>query len=229
MTAIITKPIPVQPSRLDAPAEDQRLVLHDISWETYLALGNALADRPALRLTFDRGTLEFMTTSPRHEIYKKWLGRMVEILAEEFEKPLATAGNTTFQKEPLDRGLEPDDCFWITHERQMRGKLTWDPLVDPPPDLALEIEISRTVVSRMSIYAALRVPEVWCFDGATLRVYRLGPDGGYHQSEESQFFPGVAPAELARFLNPQGDTDYLGAMRAFRGWLQQVLGKKSQE
>ena len=91
------------------------------------------------------------------------------MLAEECDRNLVSAGNMTFQREDLDRGLEPDDCYWIAHEPQMHNKLTWDPAIDPPPDLVLEIEISRSAQDRMGIYAALRVPEVWRFDGETLR------------------------------------------------------------
>src|SRR5262249_46304873 len=118
---------------------NQCLVLDGVAWQSYLAIGRALADRPGLRLTFDRGSLELMTTSPKHEIYKKHLARFIEIMAEELNKPFTTAGNMTFQKEELERGLEADDCFWFAHEEAMRGKLTWDPKTDPPPDLGLEI------------------------------------------------------------------------------------------
>src|SRR5437763_9813736 len=94
-------------------AGEQRLLLHDISWDEYVALGEILKDRPALRMTYDRGNLEFMTTSSEHERLKKRLSRVLEALAEEFGREFETAGNMTFRREDLDRSLEPDDCFWI--------------------------------------------------------------------------------------------------------------------
>ncbi len=118
-----------------------------------------------------------MTLSPEHEIYKKRLGRLVEALAEECNLPIATAGEMTFQREELERGLEPDDCFWTVHERHMRALLEWNPKRDPPPDLVIEIEISRSALNRMGIYSALRVPEVWRCDGATLRRTCCNPTG----------------------------------------------------
>jgi Uma2 family endonuclease len=187
-----------------------------------MTIGVALQDRPALRMTYDQGSLEFMTTSPRHEIYKKWLARFIETLAEEFNLPLATAGNMTFQRRDLQRGLEGDDCFWIAHESQVRGRLDWDPSRDPPPDLVVEIEISRSVLDRLGILAALRVPEVWCYDGNVLRVLVLQADGTYLRVERSPTFPAIPLEELHRFLEPNQTTDYLGVIRGFRTWIRQL-------
>jgi Uma2 family endonuclease len=221
MTIVATKrKKPAQKARVRHPkvhtvlGPEQRVLLHGLSWQDYIQLGKILCDRPALRLTFDRGTLEIMVTSREHEFYKTRLGRLMEILAEEFNLPIDPGGNMTFQREELEKGLEPDNCWWIEHEEQVRGKLTWDPAVDPPPDLLLEIEVSR--LARMAIYAALRVPQVWCFDGKSLRVYLLQPDGTYRQANESPTFPGIPIAEIVRFLQP--DQDYLTVQRQFRAW-----------
>lgn len=200
----------------------RRVVLDGISWEDYRKIGAILRDRPALRLTYDRESLEIMTTSPEHEKYKMRLGRIVETLAEEFELPLEPGGNMTFQREDRVKGLEADQCYWIQHEAQVRGKLEWDPTADPPPDLVMEIEVSRSAMGRMAIYAALRVPEVWCFDGQRLRVHVLQPNGTYLLSDHSPTFPGVDLNMLATFLKPSPEQDYLSVIRAFRSWIQSV-------
>jgi Uma2 family endonuclease len=166
-----------------------------------------------------------MTTSRRHEKYKHWLGRFLETIAEEANVPIEPGGNMTFQREDLARGLEGDQCYWIAHEPQVRGKLTWDPESDPPPDLALEIEISRSALDRLSIYAALKVPEVWCFDGQTLRVYLLQADGTYQQAENSLAFPMIPPSEIIPFLHRCESEDYLSVVRAFRLWVREQLAK----
>lgn len=210
-----------------ALAQQQRLLLPAVDWQCYLALGRALADRPGLRLTYDRGNLEFMTTSPEHEIYKKHLTRFIEILAEEFNRPFATAGQMTFQKETLSKGLEADDCFWFEHEPAMRGKLTWDARIDPPPDLGLEIEISRSVLDRLGMYAALRIGEIWCFDGRAVRIQRLQADGSYQQADASQVFPSLPVAEVARFLEMARTMDVLSVIRAFRQWVRTIVQGKS--
>jgi Uma2 family endonuclease len=225
MTTLVQEPLLKEKRPESAPPREQYFLLSGVDWESYMLIGRALADRPGLRITYDRGSLELMTTSPKHEIYKKQSARFIEIMAEELNRPFTTAGNMTFQKQQLERGMEPDDCFWLEHEPAMRGKLTWDPDVDPPPDLGLEIEISRSALNRMQIYAALRVPEVWCFDGRLLRVYRLQADGTYQQVPASQVFPEVAVAELVPFILAIETTDILTNIRAFRSWLRGIINK----
>ncbi len=227
MTAIASKPIPA-PRPQQETLEEQHFVLANVSWDSYLAIGAALADRPGLRISYDRGNVEFMTTSRKHEFFKKWWGRMIEIMAEELGRPIAPGGNMTFQRADLHRGLEGDECFWIEHELQMRRKLTWDPEIDPPPDLVLEIEISRSLLDRLAILAALKVVEVWAFDGTRVRIHRLRADGTYQVRAQSEIFPEVPLAEVVRFLDPKGTTDYLTAMRDFQKWLRRRLGRTSR-
>ena len=212
-----------RPKSHPLPVPAQRVLLHGLDWQDYIQLGNILCDRPALRLTFDRGTLEIMVTSREHEFYKVRLGRLIEILAEEFNRRIDPGGNMTFQREELEKGLEPDNCWWIEHEEQVRGKLTWDPAVDPPPDLLLEIEVSR--MARMAIYAALKVPQVWCFDGKSLRVYLLQTDGTYRQANESPTFPGIPVGEIVPFVQP--GEDYLAVQNKFRAWVKRRRGRKA--
>jgi Uma2 family endonuclease len=219
MNILTRAPVAAEQTPEAHEAPESRVLLVDLDWQDYLKMGDILRDRPALRLTYDRGSLEIMTTSQGHEKYKKWLARLLETLAEEFNVPIDTAGNMTFQREDLARGVEPDDCFWIAHEAQVRGKLEWDPKRDPPPDLVLEIEFSRSALNRMEIYAALGVSEVWRYDGETLHVHLLQSDGTYRQVERSPTFPAVPLEEIVRSLKLFETTDYLGVIRSFREWL----------
>ncbi len=221
MTTILVPPM--HASTPPMPAPDQRLILRSIRWNEYLAIGQILADRAGLRMTYDRGALEFMTLSPQHERYKHWLGRFLETLAEELSLPLAPGGSMTFKKQDAERGLEPDQCYWIAHEAEVRTKLTWDDATDPPPDLVIEIEISRSLLNRMGILASLGVPEIWCCDGVELTVYQLHADGVYRIHESSSAFPTVPVQQLVQFFPPAGNTDYLGAVRAVRGWVKSFL------
>lgn len=115
MTTLTHPPILFAPASPLAK-DEQRFVISNITWQEYVKVGELFADRPALRITYDRGRLELMTTSPRHEGYKRWLGRFVETIAEELNKPLVPGGSMTFQREDLERGFELDDCFWIANE-----------------------------------------------------------------------------------------------------------------
>lgn len=221
MTTLIRDPSGTVSAPAVRPDREQRLWLDGVSWQSYLAIGSALADLPGVRLTYDEGRLEFRTTSPKHEIYKKHLARFIEILAEELNMPFATAGSMTFQNDEQLKGLDADDCFWFEHEPAMRGKLTWEVIADPPPDLGLEIEVSRSALNRMAIYAVLRVPEIWRFDGQ-LHVHRLHSDGAYRQEIESGVFPSVPLHEIASFLQMAESADILTVIRAFREWARKI-------
>ncbi len=221
----ITQPATLPVSVGSSAGIDQRLVLNNVCWSDYIVLGKVFQDRPGLYVTFDRHRLEIMTTSILHEKLKRRLGRLVETLAEEFNLPVESGGNMTFQRQDLERGLEADDCFWMQHQPQIRGRTDWDPDRDPPPDLAVEIEITRSALDRMAIYAAIRVPEVWRYDGVSLVVHLLQADGTYRTATESPTFPGIPIGEIVRFI-PLADTeDLLAMVRTFRAWVWEQLGK----
>jgi Uma2 family endonuclease len=222
----IAAPPPV--ALLSGAQPGQCLTLPGLSWDQYRSIRAVLADRPAVRLTFDEGTLEIMVTSPWHEILKKRLSRIVEILAEELAKPFATAGNMTFQQEELEKALEADDCFWFKHEAQMRAKATWDAHSDPPPDLALEIEVSRRVSKRPAIYASLKVEEVWCSDGDKLTIYQLDAAGEYQAAATSRVFPDFPVDKLSAFIRPDAAKDVLTFTRELRAWIRAQLADKGR-
>jgi Uma2 family endonuclease len=201
----------------------QRFVLDGVGWPSYVTISDALPDRPRLRITFDRGRLEFMTTSSTHEILKKWLSRLIETLAEECALPWTSAGHMTFQRPELERGLEPDDCYWIAHEARMRGRLEYNAVNDPPPDLVLEIEVSRSALNRMGIYAAMGVPEVWRFDREGLHIHGLQADHTYAEIDQSLSFPRIRPSEMRPFWQPDPARDVLTILREFRSWVRQQL------
>ena len=106
MTVVAQDVAHEEPARAPWPTGEQRFLLHNISWQQYVAIGEALRDRPGLRITYDRGNLELMTTSPLHEKFKKRLARLIEVLAEEFGLAIETAGNMTFARKDIDRGME---------------------------------------------------------------------------------------------------------------------------
>jgi Uma2 family endonuclease len=126
------------------------------------------------------------------------------------------------------KGLEPDRCYWFQHEKEMRGKKRLDLKVDPPPELVLEIDVTRSVMKRMRIYAAIRVPEVWRFKGKQLKAYLLQGDGTYKISDHSQVFPFLAMAELQQFLERAADTDQASLAREFMAWVDKELKPRAQ-
>jgi Uma2 family endonuclease len=167
--------------------------------------------------------LEIMSPSIEHEWYHRALGRMVETITEELGIPVLSAGSTTLKLQLKERGLEPDECFYLTHELQMRGKRELDLTVDPPPDLAIEVDISRSSINKLGIYADLGVPELWFYDGQSLVVRRL-QDGVYVDRDSSDAFPFLDLKEIERFMSrfeQMGETAWI---RSFRDWVKTNYG-----
>lgn len=200
----------------------QRLVLYGEPWETYSRLLRLFPGR-RLRITYDRGTLEIMTLTHRHETINRFLAYLVCILTEELGLPLKQGGSNTMKRRRLLRGLEPDSCFWIGNEPRVRGKTRLDWRVDPPPDLALEIDISHSSLNRQRIYEALRVPELWRLGKKGLTFFCLDANGRYACATSSQVFPGLKPDDLVQFLVLQGQMDENAIVRQFRTWIRQHL------
>jgi Uma2 family endonuclease len=203
------------------PAE-QRVLLHPVSWQTYEALLKDIDGSP-IRLTYDQGSLEIMTLSHKHEHYTKLLGRFVEMLTMELNIAIHSGRSTTFKREAKKRGLEADESYWIQNEPLMRGKKDFDSASDPPPDLAIEVDITSSSLDRLAIYAALGVPEVWRFDGEALRVHLLKENGAYELCDHSPTFPYLPLAEVVRFLRESDTQDETSLMRAFCAWVRENL------
>lgn len=152
---------------------EERVVLPNVSWETYERLLSDHVEASAPRFTFDRGRLEIMSPSSEHEEYKQALTLLVEELADGLGMDIRNLGSTTFKRSQLERGFEADACFYVQSAEAMRGKTPIDPAVDPAPDLVIEVEITTSTLNKLAIYAAFRVPEVWRYNGAKLVVLLL--------------------------------------------------------
>jgi Uma2 family endonuclease len=210
---------------ITAPTEG-RQILSGVDWAQYETCLGEYEGRH-FRLTYDRGTLEIMTVSPWHERAKKLLARLLEALAEEIDLPLLGLGNLTLREESIGRGLEPDDCWYIQHESSVRDKKQIDLQVDPPPDLVAEVEVTRSALDRMQIYAALKVPEVWRFDGETLVICLLGKNGEYSEAPNSPTFPQKVVEGLPRFLAQWDKVEQTRLIKSFREWVRAVLASQS--
>ncbi len=195
-----------------------RVVLCGVSWATYQALIRDLESEPAKRLTYDQGTLEIMTPLPPHEEFKRRMGRLVEVMTEETETEIRSLGSTTWRRADLQKGLEADECYYIQHEAAVRGKTEIDLAIDPPPDLAIEVDNTSSSMNRLEIYAALGVPEVWRYDGETLTIYGL-VEGEYAAQEASAVLPLLQQGDILRFLQvgqTMGETSWV---QEFRRWV----------
>ncbi len=205
------------------PAQwEGRLVLHDVGWNDYEAMLEIVGERH-IRVTYDRGTMEVAMPSQRHEPVAQLFGLFVPRLAEELEIRYEPLGMTTWRKPDAEKGLEPDQCYYIQNEAVARNREVLDLDVDPPPDLAIEVDITSSSLNRMEIYAGLRVPEVWRYDGRSVAFLRLRPEGQYQESDESLCFPGLRPADVLRFIEMGSTMDKLAWVRELRDWVRNEL------
>ncbi|NER85226.1 MAG: Uma2 family endonuclease [Leptolyngbya sp. SIO1D8] len=175
-----------------------RVVLQNISWQSYQSLVHDFAQEPAMRLTYDHGTLEIRMPLDPHETYKKLIGRLIEAATEELDVEICSLGSRTCDREDLQSGLEPDQCYYIQHEPQVRGLSQIDLTQLPPSDLAVEIDITSSSLNRFAIYQALGVPEIWRYDGNQLKIYSLQA-GEYVSS--SPALPLLTAADISQFLD----------------------------
>ncbi|HBQ99133.1 MULTISPECIES: Uma2 family endonuclease [unclassified Roseofilum] len=193
--------------------------LHGVRWETYQALLVDLAESSNKKLAFDRGVLEIMTPLPEHEISKGFLGRLVCITTEVLGLEVASLGSTTLSRGDLQKGIEPDECFYIQNEALVRGKMSFDFTLDPVPDLAIEVDITSSSLHRLDIYKALGVTEVWRFDSEDLLIYGL-QDGEYQVQDGSQILPILSKQIILDFLKRRCEMGENALLREFRQWLQ---------
>ena len=183
-----------------APVAEQRVVLRSVSWETYERLLKDLENSSSPRLTFDQGVLEIMSPLNEHEEYNRNLALLVDVFAEEFDIEVRNLGSTTFKRAELERGFEADSCFYIQNEGKMRAKRQIDPAVDPPPDLAIEIDLTHDSINKFPIFAKLKVPEIWRYSRSRLTIFKLEA-GAYKERKSSSALPALTAADLTELLN----------------------------
>lgn len=204
---------------ITAPSE-QRIVLHDISWETYERLLADGMERSVPRVTYDRGELELLGPSPEHESANRTLAFLVEVIAIEWSIDIVNVGSMTFKREALQQGCEPDSSFYIQNEERLRDLGQFDAAIDPPPDLVIEIEITRSAIPKLPIFAAMGVPEIWRWDGDRIVVLHLR-NGGYAETNVSAALPPLTSEVLTGFLKASQTLRRTEWTRQVRAWAQQ--------
>jgi Uma2 family endonuclease len=195
------------------------ILLPDVSWAEYEHMLADFEEAPHIRLTYDHGRLEIMTLSSEHEGYAGLFTHLISVLTEELNMPFLARRSTTLKRQKDARGAEADDCFYFSNLAAVGNKKKLNLDVDPPPDLAIEVDISHGSMSKLPIYADLQIPEIWRFDGNAVEFYQL-TESGYVEATHSQWFPFLTPDLLPQFLW-QGNSEDINSMRrAFRAWVQ---------
>ena len=193
---------------------ETRTVLESVSWEAFLELAEGRGGSVP-RMTYDRGVLEMMTPRRQHEHIGRLIGRMVETFSEVRGIEVTSCASTTFKRPDLQRAFEADESYYVRHADDIRPKDEVDLLVDPPPDLVVEVEITSSALPKLNLLAAIGVPEVWRHDGSRLEMLLLGDDG-YRVVGASECLPGLAAALIDAFLARRFSTGETALIREFR-------------
>jgi Uma2 family endonuclease len=198
----------ITPSRQSTGDGEARILLSGVDWATFKKL---TSESTGARFAYDDGVLEITAPGPLHESDKALLGQFVRIVARSLRIPRLDMGSTTWESMTADRGLEADECFYFDQEKialaaAALARRSNDPADYPTPDLAAEVDLSPPKLDRSAIYAALRVPEIWRFDGISLVIERLNDAGIYEPVDRSSFLP-VKDFEIRRWLQSEDTID----------------------
>lgn len=200
------------------PIAQQRFVLDDTPWDFYTLVLEEFGTRP-MSITFDDGRLEMMAPLAEHESAKEAIGVLIDVLAADRKMKIARFGSTTFRRTDVQKGLEPDKCYYFgTNVKRVRGMKEFDPAVHPAPDLAVEIDITNRSVKRQPIYALLGVPELWRFDGSRLTVLLLSKGQTYEPSASSTAFPFLPVEQFEAFVRRMIAEDQMTVQLEFQAW-----------
>jgi Uma2 family endonuclease len=204
---------------------EARVVLQGVSWQTFKALMADIGEDRSCRIAYDQGMLEIMVPYEQHEEPKILIAEFVTGTADELEIEIRQLGSLTLEREDLTRAVEPDTCFYIQNESNVRGKNINLPDV-PPPDLVVESDYTSSSLNKFNIYASLGVPELWRYRKQTLQVYHL-LEGKYEQTDKSLAFPFLPIAEIPGFIEQSKTIGQRASVRLFRARIREIL--KSME
>ncbi|XZO01182.1 MAG: Uma2 family endonuclease [Microcoleus sp.] len=199
----------------------QRVVLSNISWQTYQSLLAEAGDNRSSRFSYYQEVLEIIMPSDLHETVNCLLRQFVTTLSDELKLKRKGFGSTTLNREDLKQGAEPDSCFYIQNVDRIRGRKI-NLSIDPPPDLIIEVDLTSQSTNRFTIYKNLGVPEIWRYFGENVQFFQL-QNGEYAICEYSNTFPIVYSEIINQFLQMAETEDDLTILDAFRLWVRAQL------
>ena len=205
--------------------EDASVTFRDVTWDEYEELLEQVGEAPGLRISYDNGSLQVMTISAEHEKYAQFINSLIAGIRLRLRMNILAFGSATIRKRKRRKGNEPDACFYVQSASLIGNRVQLDFESDPPPDIAVEIDVHHDSRSKFPIYAALGVPEIWRYDGEEMTIYHLGEDATEHESmyveqETSAALPMLSAQLLTEMLERMRRDGELSALLAFDGWLQ---------
>jgi Uma2 family endonuclease len=204
--------------------KSDHVVLHNLSWQQFTNILDDLGENRAVRVAYDQGTLEIMTPLPEHGYYEDVISDIIKEIADELDINYECYGVTTWKRESKLAGVEPDSCFYFQNESIIRGKLSFDLNQDPPPDLALEIDLTNKSLDRFPIYARLGVPEIWCYDSGELKIYQL-QENLYIEVINSSIFPQLSIQDIPQIIKDNLPLGRRIIRKVVREWVRKELSR----
>lgn len=197
------------------PTSESGVLMRNTSWQQYVTMRDSDENR-GVRMTFDRGDLEIMSPTRLHERLSFLIGHCIISWVDEMRIPFQGCGTTTFRREDLQRGLEPDNCYYFENESVVRDRDDLDLTIDPPPDLVVEVDVTSSSINRLPIYAALGVPEIWRWHEEALQVLALNPQREYIEASSSRSLPGFPLERMVELIKRRYSADGMTLVREFR-------------
>jgi Uma2 family endonuclease len=204
------------------PLAENRVILNNISWDTFERLLADIGDRRKTLFHYINGTLEIMSPLSLHEGSNRFIEALLGIFTDELEIDMRRLGSLLMKIPDLKLGAEPDSCYYIQNEPIIRGKEVIIVGQDPAPDLVLEVDITNPSDRRLPIYALLAVPEVWRYDGYSLEFLAL-ENGAYQPIEKSLSFPDLPAAIIVEYVQKRLTLGESGTLREFRKWVRENI------
>jgi Uma2 family endonuclease len=206
---------------------DERVVIRGVDWAFYEQLVDSISAGANIHADFDGKDVEIMSVSLLHNDAKGLAGQLVALVAEVWEIPFKSAGQTTWKCSEVARGLEADKSYYFRPEKlaaaaEAKARRSMNLADYPNPDLAIEVELSPSQIDRPGIYAALGVAEVWRFDGDRLVIERLSADRTFVAVDASGFLP-IRAEEIVRWVIEEDTTDESAWARRLRAWARTEL------
>ncbi|WP_027255346.1 Uma2 family endonuclease [Planktothrix agardhii] len=202
---------------------EQRTVLNQVSWQTFINLLNDLGDNRVIRLYYDQGVLEIMTPLGEHENNNRFIECLIGVIADELNLNLKRFGSLTLKREELLKGAEPDSCYYLENEPLVRHKQNINLESDPPPDLVLEIDMTSSSLDKQTIYAAFEIPELWRYNGQKLEVFVLDKTTqSYQNSIQSLHFPWLPLEVIPQYIRQSLRDGETATLKSFRTWVRKL-------
>ncbi len=190
------------------------------TYDSYENFIEKIGEASGLRISFDGENIKIMTLSTKHEKYVRFIEMIITALSLKVRKRILHFGSSTMKSSRQERGSEPDCCFYVQNAELVAQKDSIDFSRDVPPDVVVEIDVHHSSLEKFEIYARLKVPEFWLYDGERMRIYQFENES-YRAVKKSLALPILTDEVLSGFLNRLENSDQYEILLDFEKWLEE--------